>query len=45
VRQPDITVAREVLGWEPQVPLAEGLKETVEYFSNGPKPAFPPNDQ
>jgi dTDP-glucose 4,6-dehydratase len=31
VRCPDITVARRRLGWEPQVPLAEGLKRTVEW--------------
>ena len=32
VRQPDITVAREVLGWEPQVPLREGLARSIPYF-------------
>jgi dTDP-glucose 4,6-dehydratase len=32
VRQPDITKARELLGWEPRVPRAEGLKMTYEYF-------------
>ena len=32
VRQPDITKAREVLGWEPQVPLHEGLRTTLAYF-------------
>jgi dTDP-glucose 4,6-dehydratase len=32
VRRPDISRAREVLDWEPQVPLEEGLKETIEYF-------------
>ncbi len=31
-RQPDITLAREKLGWEPKVPLEEGLKETIAYF-------------
>jgi UDP-glucuronate decarboxylase len=31
-RQPDITLARELLGWEPTVDLADGLKRTVEYF-------------
>ena len=31
-RQPDITQAREVLGWEPAIPLAKGLAPTVEYF-------------
>ncbi|MEZ5985939.1 MAG: UDP-glucuronic acid decarboxylase family protein [Hyphomonas sp.] len=33
-RQPDITRARETLGWEPTIPLAEGLKPTIEYFAN-----------
>ncbi len=32
VRQPDITVAREVLGWEPMVPLREGLARSIPYF-------------
>lgn len=32
VRRPDISRAREVLGWEPKVPLEEGLKETIRYF-------------
>ncbi len=32
VRQPDITVARRVLGWQPKVPLEEGLTATIEYF-------------
>jgi len=32
VRQPDITRARELLDWEPQVPLREGLALTIEYF-------------
>ena len=31
-RRPDITKARTLLGWEPRVPLAEGLGETVAYF-------------
>ena len=31
-RQPDITVARRVLGWEPKVPLVEGIDHTVRYF-------------
>lgn len=33
-RQPDITLAREKLGWEPQVKLREGLVKTIEYFDN-----------
>jgi len=32
VRQPDITRARERLGWSPSVNLEEGLRETIEYF-------------
>ena len=32
-RQPDISLAREQLGWEPVVKLDEGLKKTIEYFS------------
>jgi UDP-glucuronate decarboxylase len=31
-RQPDITVARSTLGWEPKVPLQEGLERTIQYF-------------
>jgi UDP-glucuronate decarboxylase len=31
-RRPDITLAKEVLGWEPRVPLEEGLDRTIEYF-------------
>ncbi|MGH2882021.1 MAG: UDP-glucuronic acid decarboxylase family protein [Solirubrobacteraceae bacterium] len=30
VRQPDITLAREILGWEPQISLREGLTRTIE---------------
>jgi len=32
VRQPDITRAKELLGWEPKVSLEKGLKETLNYF-------------
>jgi len=32
VRRPDITKAREILGWEPKVPRKDGLKMTLEYF-------------
>ena len=31
-RQPDITRARAILGWEPTVPLPEGLERTIAYF-------------
>jgi nucleoside-diphosphate-sugar epimerase len=33
-RRPDITLARDLLGWEPKVALAEGIKETVGWFSD-----------
>jgi len=33
-RQPDISLAKEKLGWEPKVPLREGLKKTIEYFKS-----------
>lgn len=33
LRQPDITKAREVLGWQPNVPLDEGLDKTIAYFA------------
>ena len=32
-RQPDITLAKDKLGWEPKVPLREGLEKTIAYFS------------
>jgi UDP-glucuronate decarboxylase len=32
-RQPDITLAKKELGWEPKIPLEEGLLKTIEYFS------------
>ena len=31
-RRPDITLAKEALGWEPKVPLEEGLDRTIAYF-------------
>lgn len=36
-RQPDITLARELLGWEPKVNRAEGLQVTYDYFRSLPK--------
>jgi dTDP-glucose 4,6-dehydratase len=32
VRRPDITKARQILGWEPKVALPEGLSQTIDYF-------------
>ncbi len=32
-RQPDISLAKRALGWEPTVPLREGLERTIEYFA------------
>lgn len=34
VRQPDISRARTHLGWEPRIPLEEGLRHTIAYFRN-----------
>ena len=31
-RQPDITLAKEKLGWEPTIPLKEGLQRTIDWF-------------
>jgi len=36
-RKPDITRAKELLGWEPKVSRKEGLKITYEYFKSLPK--------
>jgi dTDP-glucose 4,6-dehydratase len=33
VRQPDISLARRVLGWEPRIELREGLGHTINYFA------------
>jgi UDP-glucuronate decarboxylase len=33
-RQPNITLAKEQLGWEPKIQLEEGLKRTIDYFKN-----------
>ena len=33
VRQPDITRAKKILGWEPKVSLEQGLKKTIEWFA------------
>ena len=31
-RKPDITTAKEQIGWEPKVPVKEGLAKAIEYF-------------
>ena len=33
-RKPDITLARELLDWQPHTPLSEGLRPTIDYFRN-----------
>ena len=33
-RRPDITLAKAKLGWEPKIPLSEGLKKTIAYFDD-----------
>ena len=37
-RKPDITKARNVLGWEPKVGIEDGLRQTLDYFSTRLKP-------
>ena len=37
IRQPDITLAKRELGWEPRVPLDEGLARTIEWFRGHPE--------
>jgi UDP-glucuronate decarboxylase len=33
-RRPDIARAKELLGWEPKIPLSEGLQQTADYFAS-----------
>ena len=33
-RRPDITKAKEILSWQPTIPLREGLQKTINYFDN-----------
>ncbi|PYL49577.1 MAG: NAD-dependent dehydratase, partial [Verrucomicrobia bacterium] len=35
--QPNITRAKEVLGWQPRVEFEEGIKKTIEYFKQSLK--------
>jgi dTDP-glucose 4,6-dehydratase len=37
IRQPDITLAREALGWEPRVEFRAGLGKTIDYFRTHPE--------
>jgi dTDP-glucose 4,6-dehydratase len=37
VRRPDITRAQELLGWEPKVPVEQGLLQTIEWFRSHPE--------
>ena len=41
-RQPDISRARDLLGWEPAIALDEGLKRTIEYFRHTEPPGVVP---
>ena len=43
-RQPDIGRAKALLGWEPTISLAEGLKRTVKYFSDRIQADLQPSD-
>ncbi|MEU7381037.1 MULTISPECIES: UDP-glucuronic acid decarboxylase family protein [unclassified Streptomyces] len=40
-RRPDTTLARELLGWSPQVPWEEGLKQTIAHFASPPAAPSP----
>jgi dTDP-glucose 4,6-dehydratase len=33
VRQPDITRAKQLLGWEPEIDIREGLRRTIEHYT------------
>jgi dTDP-glucose 4,6-dehydratase len=37
VRRPDVTLARMALGWEPEIPIADGLKNTIAWFREHPE--------
>ena len=37
VRQPDVSLARKLLGWEPKVSFEEGIRKTLVYFQQAPE--------
>ncbi|MHC4833457.1 MAG: SDR family NAD-dependent epimerase/dehydratase, partial [Planctomycetota bacterium] len=41
-RRPDISLAKEKLGWAPKVPLEEGLAKTIEFFRSIDLAAYRP---
>ncbi|ULH17598.1 SDR family oxidoreductase (plasmid) [Deinococcus sp. KNUC1210] len=41
-RKPDISLAKQLLGWEPQISLKRGLELTIESFQQHAKPSEPP---
>jgi dTDP-glucose 4,6-dehydratase len=43
-RKPDITKAKEILGWEPKVSRSEGLKRTYKYFASLPEKDLTPKE-
>jgi dTDP-glucose 4,6-dehydratase len=45
IRQPDITKAQRILGWEPKVDRAEGLRRTLEYFQQAVAAGSPGPDE
>jgi UDP-glucuronate decarboxylase len=40
-RQPDITLAKQALGWQPTIPLEDGLQKTIADFSRRAKESLP----
>jgi dTDP-glucose 4,6-dehydratase len=42
VRQPDITRARKLFGWEPKIDFDSGIRTTIDYFRKKLKPCFTP---
>jgi hypothetical protein len=37
-RRPEISLAKEKLGWEPKVPLEQGLRKTIQYYEEQLRP-------